>query len=223
MAIILVSAYSCDSNDEATGTAKPSDYLPMKKGMFLTYDVTETIYTLGVATSSAYELKTTVADSIANSNSGYDYVIYRYKKLPDQSTWTYLDTWSATINNHEAVINESNIPFLKLKTPVTTGLEWDGNTYNNEGKDVYTMEDINTSHTYSGVSFNDCITVKQSDNGDFIVFLDQRQEIFSKAVGLIYKETTQLHYCTQPDDCLGQQIVEEGLIYKQTIKSYGTE
>ncbi|MEO5976165.1 MAG: hypothetical protein ABIS36_20295 [Chryseolinea sp.] len=220
---ILATVCSCDSNDDSGRPPRPSDYLPMKKGMFSIYDVSETDYALGVPTTYTYELKTIAVDSFPSSNGVYTYVVYRYKKLPDQSAWIYLDTWSAAIDNQEAIINEANIPYLRLKTPINNGFEWDGNTYNSNGKDEYTMQDVNVSHTYADITYADCITVRQSDNGDLIVFLDQRQEVFSKNVGLVYKETTQLHYCTTRQDCLGQQIVEEGLIYKQTIKSHGVE
>jgi hypothetical protein len=37
---------------------------------------------------------------------------------------------------------------------------------------------------------------------------------------LIYKETTQLNYCDKPE-CLGKRQIDSGLIWKQSILSYG--
>jgi hypothetical protein len=68
------------------------------------------------------------------------------------------------------------------------------------------------------------VEVLQEDNQEFIVYYDKRREIYSRDVGLILKETVQLHYCNDEDrNCIGQQIVDEGIIYTQTLSSYGWE
>jgi hypothetical protein len=213
---------SCDSSDETNPIDTSKNYLPLQKGRFQIYDVAETKYTLGVPETFAFELKTVITDSFPNAEGNFTYVIHRSKRSPGETNFADLDTWSGRINDREVVVNEENISFLKIKLPVAEGREWNGNAYNTQDEDIYAFEEIQTSYTVDGETFADCIVINQNDNQDFVVTLDQRKEVYAKNVGLIYKEVTLLNYCTI-GSCLGQQQVESGVIYKQSIKSYGVE
>ena len=220
--LVVLVVVSCDSSDETSPIDTGKDHFPLHKGHFQIYDVTETKYTLGVPETFEFELKTVITDSFANAGGNFTYVIHRSKRSSGETDFVDLDTWSARIDNREAVVNEENVPFLKIKLPIAKGREWNGNTYNTQVEDIYALEEVQTSFAVNGETFADCIVINQNDNQDFVVILDQRQEVYAKNVGLIYKEVTLLNYCTI-GSCLGQQQVESGVIYKQSIKSYGVE
>jgi hypothetical protein len=219
---VAITAISCDSSDENPSFDTGEDYFPLQKGNFQIYDVTSIEYTLGVPETLRYELKIMVTDSFPNPEGNYTYVLYRSKRNEGATEFSYLDTWSARMDTREVVMNEENTTFLKIKLPVAKDDEWDGNLYNTKDEDTYTMQEVKTSFTAGGESYEDCIVINQNDNQDFVVTLDQRKEVYARDIGLVYKEARVLNYCTV-GSCLGQQQVESGIIYTQTIKAYGVE
>lgn len=210
------------SSDDLTEADIGKDYFPLRTGQYQIYSVEATVYELGSPTTSFYQLKTVVVDSFLTTQGDYRYVIHRSKREDDESDWQYLDTWSVQMDDREIAVSEGNVSFVRLKFPLRVGLKWNGNEYNTLGPDDYQLETIRESEVFNDEVFADCISINQHDNQDFIVYLDQRREVYARHVGLVYKEITQLQYCTQVG-CLGEQIVETGLIYKQTINAYGVE
>jgi hypothetical protein len=213
---------ACDPED-----SKPTDsglaYFPLQTGNFYVYDVEETVYSEVAPTKNLqYQLKIEVTDSFPNTEGGYTYVLNRTKRTDANEAWVDLDTWSVRSNDREVILNEGNISFVRISFPIVSGKKWDGNKYNNQDKDEYLINEIGEigkSFESSGTTYENTFTVVQEDNEDFIVFLDKRQEVYAKNIGLVYKETTQLNYCTS-NDCIGQQKVKSGVIYKQNLNQY---
>lgn len=228
--VILLLVVGCSGTDDI----KPQNdfaYLPLMKGIFQVYDVEAEIFTLGVSQSNVFELKTQVVDSFLNVQGNYTYVMHRSRRETSGDAWQPLDTWSIRVANNEIIVSEQSTPYVVLRIPATQGLKWDGNKYNslinpntNKNEDLYTIIEKGISVEYNTNVFPDCVVIEQEDNQEFIVYNDKRLETYARDVGLVYKEVTNLKYCTdQVRNCIGQQIVDEGIIYKQRIKDYGRE
>lgn len=220
LSTVILVLVSCDANDDTNVPDQGHRYFPLAIGHYQTYDVVEIEYTLRDPDTASYELRVETAHAFLNTDGDSTYVVYRSKRLPGENAWTYLDTWSVRRTAEELIVQEENTPYVKLRFPPYNGQRWNGNLYNTVEVENYRLDSLGQGQTRLGQHYDDCVTVVQRDNQDLIVFFDQRKEVYAANVGLIYKEMTQLNYCSQPA-CLGQQLVEQGIIYKQWLKEYG--
>lgn len=211
------------------------DYFPLKVGAYQIYSVDETQISQSIEQKFSYELKYQVIDSSVNLEGGYSYLIQRQKRDNPKLPWESIDAWTSRVADRQAIVKEGNTSFVKIAFPTMNGLEWNGNSFNTLGGDqvcgenkdlpcdVYKLDGLGKEFTLAdGMTFAETLTIIQNENNDLIVKQDVRKEVYSKGVGLIYKESVVLEYCTT-SNCLGEQKVNKGLRYKQTIKEYGSE
>jgi hypothetical protein len=207
-------------------------YYPLRTGIYQIYDVKETRIDQVKTIELTYQLRTEVTDSFPNQHGGYTYIITRSTRNTPALPWSPLDTWSARADDKNLIVNEQNIPFVKLAFPLAGGKSWNGNAFNvlggkekcgttQETCDIYRIEDVMEDFEASdGLSFAETVTVVQNNETDVIVSQDVRKEIYALNAGLVYKESTVLEYCSI-GPCLGKQQVENGFIYRQVINEYG--
>lgn len=211
------------------------DFFPLRVGQYHVYAVEETQYSTAEGqVDRSYQLKLTAIDSFENNSGGITYVIYRSIKEPGQSEFVYLDTWSTRVDQDKVVVNEGNTAFVKLAFPAVIGKEWNGNEFNTLGGeqtcssvssfpcDLYKIINQDVPFEFNSVIIGETLEVEQNNNTDPIVKQDVRTEIYARNIGLIYKETTILEYCTI-GSCIGQQQIESGIILKQKLIEYGQD
>lgn len=221
---ILVFCFGCSADRVEPIDSYGMEYFPLQTGNYIIYNVDQTIYELGNASNSFYQLKETVVDSFLNQSGTYTYSLHREIWDDVNQIWSISQVWSARLTDTEAVIAEGNTNYLKLKFPLISKKNWDGNLYNTNENEVYTADSIGLSYAMNqDTNIDQTITIVQSDNLDKIVETDYRIEKYGPGIGLIFKEIINLEYCTSDDSCLGQQIVESGSIYKQSIITFGNE
>ncbi len=229
--LILLILPACGSEDPIN-TDIGIDYFPLKTGSQWIYNVEETSINLSVETKVEYELRVTVVDSIKNDLGLYTYIFLRETRATEMDAWQSLNTWSTMFSNNQVIQNEANLNLVKLIVPLFEGSRWNGNQYNNlpdngnlfNGQNSATYQAIEFDKPVSldtNLSFDKTTTVVQNDFTDPIVGTDQRKEVYARTVGLIYKEVIQLEYCTD-DPCLGQQRVDKGVRYNQTLKFHAS-
>jgi hypothetical protein len=217
----MLLATRCSDDDAPSAVDKGFDYFPLEAGRYAIYNVNEIHYSsISGNDTLAYQLMMEVSDSFVNNTGTITYVINRSKRNAQQDEWEFLETWSSRRTTREAVMNEGNISFVKLAFPLKQGIQWDGNKFNNSTADDYEIKDVGLARSINGIDFTETLTVEQESYDDQVTRTDIRTEVYAREVGLVYKETKQLTYCTE-QVCLNDGIIESGLIYKQEIVEYG--
>ena len=233
ISFLLLLALGCTS-DSLTPSPSNERYFPLRVGDYRVYLIEETRITpFNVEEQFSYEIKTLVTDSFQNASGNFSYILSRYKRTAPDENWAALDTWVARTNESEVVVNEGNIPFVKISFPVQADRSWNGNAYNSEESiefcegdeftscDLYSFGEIKkTFETTAGLPFDNTIEVIENNSPDIFIRHDVRKSIYSWDVGLVYRESTVLQYCTV-GECYGNQLVEDGLIFKQELIEYG--
>lgn len=209
----------CSDEDPVKGS--DLEYFPLQTGFYQVYDVVEKVYeNRPVADVFVYELKTEVVDSFANQGGGYTFVIHRSRRSAPNDPWQFLEAWSSRTTPSQAVVTEGNVAYVRLAFPALKNKEWNGNALNALEVDSYQIKSVGKHYELeNNVSFDDVLVINQQDELNALK-RDQREEVYARNIGLVYKKSDVLSYC---DDtvCFGQQIIEDGIEYVQILKGYG--
>lgn len=221
--VVLLTIVGC-GDEERAKQLSDAEYFPLRRGFYQVYAVHERKYQLQVETeNSMYQLKTEVIDSFVNQEGGYTYTIHRSKRITANDAWEFQHVWSVRMNAANVVVSEENTPFVKIAFPAVELRKWDGNALNNLAADEYILATTGNSYPLeTGITTEDYIEIVQEDSYDPVLFLNKRQEVYARNIGLIYHEITDLVYCSDADECeVGQQVINNGTIYVQTLIEYG--
>lgn len=226
--------WQCSDNPELN-VRSDTDYFPLSVGAFYIYDVEETQYSvINGQEDFNYQMKLAVTDSFRNNAGGTTFVINRYVRNNMGEAFQYSDTWSARVELSQLVIMEGNIAYIRLVFPVSVGRSWNGNALNNLSGDescgdnmnfdcdVYQIESVDVPYQFGEELLKETVEVVQNNSIDVIVKEDVRKEIYARNIGLVYKESSVLNYCTV-GSCIGQQQIDDGYTWKQSLVEYGKE
>ena len=211
--------WSC--GDEDTVNHSDLEYFPLRTGFYQVYAVEENIYSeVNPDQFLSYELKTEVIDSFMNQEGTFTYVIHRSKRNSVIDPWQFYDAWSARVDITKAVLNEGNISYMSIAFPATKNHEWNGNALNTLDEDLYMIESVGAPYSLeTDLEFTDALVINQEENLNQLV-RDEREEVYARNVGLIYKKSIVVNYCDEVS-CFGQQIITDGVEYWQVLKEYG--
>jgi hypothetical protein len=212
-------------SDHGIDVIPGSSYFPLHVNQYWDYTVNETdiLQTTtcadGGQTIKSFQLRMLVTDSIKSSGGGYTFVIHRYTRPDNISPWSDLDTWTARITTNSVIQTEGNTPYVKFIFPFGDSTKWNGNLYNDFPAENYYASSVGKSFGFNSTSYPKTITVSQRNYDDFFISRDKRNEVYAYNIGLVYKKIDQRTYFLDP--CYGQQKIQKGLFFEQSLIGYG--
>lgn len=206
------------------------DYYPTTSGKFVIYDVDSIVYTdLPKDTLNyKYRIKEKLADSFTD-NEGKPAIrleryIKRYNPLKsyDSIPWTMLEVWMVNADQTSVQVRESNVRFTKLIFPIQEKAEWNGNANNTLGELLYNFDYIDKPETINKITLEKVLLVKQKDDRTAISYKFSAEK-YAKGVGLVYREIQDLISNKVITIDPVEARIENGIIFKQTLVTYGYE
>ena len=192
-------------------------FYPLSTGDYREYKVRQINYSiLANPDTITYFLKEETGDSYINQTGTTTFTLNRYKRSNDTLAWEIDSVWTVIKSQTNIVVRENNIPYTKLIFPVLDQKQWDGNAFNIYEEELYTYEATYHPFIIGNKEYKPTLKVIQANNPDSIVMKDIRSEIYAENIGLIYKESIILYYCTE-NECLGEQIIEQGMDFRSGI------
>ncbi len=210
--VLLLGLTACNPTcDDCTVRTSGQEYFPLAIGQFTEFDVTEQEYTLGrTVVSRSYQIKESIVEQYQDISKQPVYRIVRYKRANSSQKWQPDSTLTARLRIDEVVKNEAGKDYVKIVFPVAERSTWNANVYNNLSEDKYEIRNVAKSYKVNNQQFDNTLTVIQQSDST-LVGQDKRLEVYAADVGLIYKESANLQFCSSTPSCVGKGQIDFGL------------
>jgi hypothetical protein len=145
----------------------------------------------------------------------------RRQRSTNRNTWSDERTYTLTFSGGRVIRQDNNLVEIILVYPADRETSWDGNTYNSLPAKFFFVErigDLLIENNY----FPETMTVRQSEEDDLITLRDNRYEVYAEDVGMVESYHEVFRYCSR-NDCLGQQIIQEGRFTHLRLIRHGKE
>ncbi len=195
------------------------DFQPLEIGNYWIYQVDEIQY-FGEGDSESYSFyfRDKIMDSFENEEGLDVFRLVRSKSI-DGVDWQNESVFTLQMEKNSLVKKEGNQVEVTLVFPPMVGKSWDANVYDAKQADFYAITEMGIIHSI-GTNQVNTLTVLQADEDDAIILRDKRYQVFGKGIGLVESYEEILQYCSR-NECLGEQIIEEGRFRHLSISEYG--
>lgn len=164
-----------------------SKYFPIELNQEKEFLVTNINHSSFGKDTVTYYLKEVVSEKFLDLEGDSAYRIERFWKTDSIDNYEIKDIWVANKSLNFAQLVEENIRFTKLIFPFDVNVVWDGNAFNNQQSQEYSIESLNIPYNGNGLSFDSSITVIQNYKSNLLEY-ENSKEIYVIGVGLVYKE-----------------------------------
>jgi len=213
--LLLIVLFAACKKQNADPVEMGYRYFPVNTGHWVIYDVDSINYNdfTGTIDSFNFQVKEYVQSAFVDNEGRTSQRLERYVRSADTAAWVIRDVWFETRTVSCAERVEENIRLVKLIFPVRESQQWNGNTYNTLGEQMYQYETIHTPGAIGNIPLDSTLTVLQKSIYT-IIGEDYQKEVYATGIGLVYKK-----YVSLVKDPVGN--ITSGIDYSYTLKSYG--
>jgi hypothetical protein len=130
------------------------------------------------------------------------------------------EVWMVNATNSSIQVVDANVRYTKLIFPLQEKASWNGNANNTMPEWDYFYDYINKKEILNGNLFEKVLLVKQKDYRTLISY-EYYVEKYAEGVGLISREIKDLLSNSIIANKPVEDRIERGIIYKQTLVTYG--
>jgi len=163
-------------------------YFPLEAGAYIDYTITEITIdkTSNYYDTVVYSLRQRTDAQIIDNENDTAWRIEMWRAMPN-AAYQIHDIWMAKKTDSQVQMVEENIRYVKIRFPANIDKTWDGNIYNENDNQNYTITGIDQPKTINGFTFDSILTVTQEADSS-IIHKDLCSEQYAIGIGLVYKE-----------------------------------
>ena len=163
------------------------DYLPLVVGQSIDYHVDSTVYDDFTQDDTTYSftIRELVADTFTDVAGRLNYRIERQKQASDTSEFVVQKSFAIYRSATSAERLEDNKRTVILSFPLNPGSTWDGNAFNTDEKENFTVATAHKALTIGDLRFDSVATIEHNIDTANFVEKKFRVEKFARGIGLI--------------------------------------
>ncbi|PVY40768.1 hypothetical protein [Pontibacter virosus] len=206
--LVVLSAFvaGCESKyKDPDPQAMGYDYYPLEIGQYRVYNVMDIRFSSNIGDTIRFQLRERVDTSFHDQTGQLVYKVIRSIRPNDRSEW--LDDSVMIVNKTERMVltTKDNTKYVKMVFPVNGSKKWEMDAFNSRVvvdsiarlyviKQQYVYDSVGEPFVINGTEFPNTVTVKPEV--PFVAGrLDDRREVYSKNVGLVYRIYNKVTYC----------------------------
>lgn len=212
------------------------NYYPVALGKFWDYRLDSVWYKLSNQVEqhrSVSFIREEIVDTFRDVTGQLIYRLDVFQSTDTVSGWELIDSYFLETNDRLVVKREKGLSYIKLVFPPQTGKSWNGNIHihpktqiNIQGEFLepfdqwlYYFEYVDRNESINGIHYKDVCKVVEVDDEN-IIQKRYSSALYSRNVGLIYKELLLLETQNTDTSVPFEDRAEKGMILKQTLVSH---
>ncbi len=223
--LIALGMFSCKDDtffDPPASSNNGNGFFSTEIGKFIEYQVDSARFDtdIGVNDTVSYFYRDEVVETFVDLVGDTLYRVERYRKDTEPDEYQIEKTYTVKRTNTTGETFIDNLRFISMTFPVESDVTWEGNVFiNTEGNLSYLRDwefeyqNINETTLVNGLSFDNVITVVQTDTENLIE-LRKSTETYAKDLGLIHKE---LRILEKQDLNATWDFPETGFVIEMTV------